>query len=140
MNIYRSSSLTLMLIFAITGMFFLIFPDKTIVFFNDLSMSSGIPASPLSGWSLYLILATGYMYIVSVLAYLMFRHPENHYFPLLLIHAKLASSILSLALFLFHAQNLIYITNCIVDGIIGIGVLIMYVKMRGKNEFAANHL
>lgn len=135
MKFYRSLSLILMLIFAITGMFFLVFPDKTLDFFNHLSMTFRMPVSSLSGWNFYLILATGYMYIVSILAYLMFKHPENHYFPLLLIQAKLASSILSLTLFLLHAHHLIYITNCIVDGAIGIGVLIIYFKKR-KQEWA----
>jgi hypothetical protein len=65
----------------------------------------------------------------------MFKHPENHYFPLLLIHAKLVSSILSLALFLLQAHYLIYLANFIVDGIIGLVVSILYLKMR-RTEWA----
>jgi hypothetical protein len=42
----------------------------------------------------------------------------------------LASSILSLALFLLHAHYLIYLANFIIDGVIGIVVLTLYVKMR----------
>jgi hypothetical protein len=86
----------------------------------------------VSGWSFYLILAVGYMYLVTVLAFLMFRHPENRYFPLLMVHAKLASSLLSLALFLLQAHYLVYLANFIVDGMIGIAVLALYLKSRSS--------
>ncbi len=130
MRIYRAVSLILMLLFAMTGILFLCFPDAAIAFFNTLSPSFGMPQSPSSGWDFYLILAVGYMYLVSILAFLMFRHPENRHFPLLLVHAKLASSILSLALFLLQAHYLIYLANFAIDGVIGIVVLTMYLKMR----------
>jgi ABC-type Co2+ transport system permease subunit len=75
------------------------------------------------------------MYLVTVLAFLMYKNPENRYFPLLLIHAKLASSLLSLALFLAHSHYLIYLANFVIDGIIGGAVLWMYLK-RGSGEWA----
>lgn len=130
MKMYRAMSLIMMLLFAATGMLFLGFPDKAIAFFNGLSPSFGMPESPASGWHFYLVLAVGYMYLVTVLAFLMFRNPENIHFPLLLTHAKLASSILSLALYLLHAHYLIYLANFVIDGVIGIAVLAMYMKMR----------
>ena len=89
-----------------------------------------MPGSPATGFSFYLILAVSYMYLVTVLAFFMYRHPGNKYFPQLLAHAKIASSILSLGLFLFHAHYLIYLTNFIVDGFIGALVMTLYIKMK----------
>jgi hypothetical protein len=135
MRMYRPISFILMVVFAITGLLFLGFPDKALSLFNTLASSFGMLRSPVGGWSFYLILAVAYMYLVSALAFLMFKHPENHYFPLLLTHAKLASSLLSLALFLFQAHYLVYMVNFIVDGVIGLVVLTLYLKMR-KTEWA----
>jgi len=132
MKIYKLTSFILMFLFAITGILFLGIPDRILAVFNNLSSSFGMVQSPVSGWSFYLILAVGYMYLVTVLAFLMFRHPENRYFPLLMVHAKLASSILSLALFLLQAHYLVYLANFIVDGMIGIAVLTVYLKSRSR--------
>jgi hypothetical protein len=130
MKLYRLLSLVLMLLFAVTGLLFLFLPDKVLIFFNAFSPVFGLPQSPVVGWNFYVILTSGYMYLVTVLAFLMFRHPENRSFPFILIHGKLASSVLSLALFLFHAHYLIFLANFIIDGIIGLVVLILYFKMR----------
>jgi hypothetical protein len=132
MNIYKAVSLTLMLLFAVTGGLFLAIPDKVMIFFNTLSASFNMQQSPVTGWNLYLILAVGYMYMVTLLAFLMFRRPENQYFPLLLTNAKLASSLLSLAFFLLHEHYLIYLANFIIDGVIGMVVLTLYLKKRKK--------
>ncbi len=122
-------------LFAVTGILFLAIPDKVLVFFNTLSSSFGMAQSPVIDWQFYLILAAGYMYLVTVLAFLMYKHPENRYFPLLLIHAKLASSLLSLAFFLAQSHYLIYLTNFIIDGVIGGAVLVLYLK-RGSRQWA----
>ena len=132
---YKTLSFILMLLFAITGILFLVLPDKVIAFFNTLSVFPGLLQSAVIDWNFYLILAAGYMYLVTVLAFLMFRHPQNRQLPLLLTHAKLASSILSLAFYLLHAHYLIYLANFIIDGVIGIVVLALYLKMR-KTEWA----
>jgi hypothetical protein len=132
MKYYKAISLVLMLLFAVTGMIFLFIPDNVLTLFNTISESLGMSRSPVTGFNFYLVLAVGYMYLVTILAFLMFKHPENKYFPVLLTHAKLASSILSLALFLFQAHYLIYLANFIVDGVIGAAVLILYLKMRRK--------
>ena len=135
MRIYKSISLTLMVVFAATGIIFLSIPDRVLTLFNTLSVFPGMQSTPLNGWDFYLILAVGYMYLATVLAFLMFRRPDVHYFPLLLVHAKLASSILSLAFFLLQAHYLIYLANFVVDGVIGVLVLILYLKMR-RTEWA----
>jgi len=130
MRTYRALSLALALAFAATGLLFLLAPDRPVTFFNSLFPSLGLPPAPANGWDFYLILAVGYMYLVTVLALSMFRNPENRTLPLLLVHAKLASSVLSLAFFLLHAHYLIYLANFAVDGVIGLVVLLMSVRMR----------
>ena len=135
MKNYRNASFVLMLLFAITGILFLGLPDKVLAFFNALSPTFAMPQSPLVGWNFFVILTAGYMYLVTVLAFLMFKHPENRYFPLLLMQAKLVSSFLSLALFVAQAHYLIYLVNFLIDGVIGAGVLALYLKMR-RTEWA----
>jgi hypothetical protein len=130
MKIYKISGFILMLLFAITGLLFLFLPDQVLILFNTLSLSFKMPQFLVTGWSFYLILAVGYMYAVTILAFLMFKHPDNRYFPLLLIHAKLASSVLSLALFLVQAHYLIYLANFIIDGAIGLIILSLFLRMR----------
>ena len=128
MKLYRPISLTLVFLFAITGLLFIVIPDKVLILFNHFSPSIGMPQSPVSGFSFYLILAAGYMYLVTILAFLMFRHPDNRQFPMLLAHAKLASSVLSLILFLVQSHYLIYLANFIIDGFIGLVVAYLYFK------------
>jgi hypothetical protein len=132
MRLYKSISFILIVLFAATGIIFLTIPDKVLILFNSFSGFLGLQSSPLVGWNFYLILAAVYMNLVTVLAFLMFKHPDNHYFPMFLIHAKLASSILSLAFFLLHAHYLVYLANFIVDGVIGVIVLGMYMMMRRR--------
>jgi hypothetical protein len=135
MRIYKSISFILIVLFAATGIIFLAIPDRVLILFNTLSAFLGMQSSPVYGWNFFLILAAGYMYLVTILAFLMLKDPDNQYFPLLLIHAKLASSILSLAFFMLQAHYLIYLANFIVDGVIGVVVLALYVMMR-KTEWA----
>lgn len=92
MRTYRLTSLVMILLFAVTGFLFLFFPDGVLALFNSVSLRLGLAQSSLTGFRFFLILATGYMYLVSLLAFLMFRHPENRYFPILLMNAKSASS------------------------------------------------
>jgi hypothetical protein len=134
---YRVISLVLAAIFAVTGLLFLFIPDRVVTLFNNLSPSLGMGPSPVTGFTFYLILAVGYMYLVTILAFLMFRHPENRYLPMLLAQAKLASSIVSLGLFVFQAHYLIYFANFIIDGVIGIAVMAFYFKMKGAVAWAS---
>jgi hypothetical protein len=122
---YRLASIVLAASFVLVGLLFLFFPDALIHFFNSLSGSTGLPPAPAVGFQFYLALASGYMYIVALLAWLMFRHPENSTYPGLLVNAKLATSFLSLGFFVFHQPFLIYLANFVVDGLIGVGVWIL---------------
>lgn len=122
---YRWAGLLLAEVFALVGVTFLLAPGGVLAFFNRLSPYVGLPAGPAEGTGFFLILAVAYMYLVIMLAFLMYRHPDNPWFPLLLTHAKLASAALSLGLFLFHRPLLIYLANGLVDGFLGLGVLVL---------------
>jgi hypothetical protein len=122
MKLYRAAALALTAGFLIVGALFLAVPDGVLAFFNRMSGPLGLPEAPPVGRSFFLILASGYMYMVSLLAWLMFRHPENRTYPLLLVQGKLATSLLSLGFFLAHRPYLIYLANFCVDGLIAAGV------------------
>jgi hypothetical protein len=87
--------------------------------------------SPENGLDFFLILAAAYMYLVTVLAWMMGRHAENSIFPLLLVNGKLASSLLSFGFFFISKPYLIFLVNGIVDGLIGCGVLLLYFRSKG---------
>jgi hypothetical protein len=133
-NLYRSTSLCLSLVFAVVGMIFLCMPDSVFLFFNNISRPLGFPESALQNIGLYQVLSVGYMYLVTLLSYLMYKHPENRYFPLLLIHGKSASSLISFALYFFHLRSLLFLTNGIVDGMIALGILVLYNKTAGTQR------
>ncbi len=129
-KLYRPFSLAAAVIFALVGLVFLFIPDRVLVFFSSMSGALGLPSSPVIGANFYLILAVAYMYLVTLLAYLMYRHPDVKMLPLLLAHAKLASAALSLYLFLTHGPYLIYLANCMIDGLIGTAALFFYVQTK----------
>jgi hypothetical protein len=129
---YRIVSLGLAAAFAITGAVFLFFPGAVLSLFDALSGPLGMPPSPGVGSHFYLILTGGYMYLVALLAWLMFRRPQNNDFPFLLANGKLATALISLAFFFFHQPLLIYLGNSIVDGLIGVVVLVFYRVRRAK--------
>jgi hypothetical protein len=122
MHLYRAAAAILAVSFAAVGLLFLFFPVGVLAFFNSLSAGLGFREAPLTGFQFYLVLASGYMYLVALLAWLMSRHPENDTYSRLLIHGKLATALLSLGFFLFHQPFLIYLANFLVDGLIGLGV------------------
>jgi hypothetical protein len=118
------------MIFSVVGFVFLLIPSKVLVFFNTLSGYIGMDPSPVTGVNFYIALAVAYMYLVALLAFLMYRHPENMYFPLLLANGKLASSLLSLYIFAVHQPYLVLVVNCFVDGLIGLAASIFYLKIK----------
>src|SRR4030066_408662 len=122
MKMYRAAALVLAAGFLIVGLLFLAIPEGIISFFNRLSGSLGLPESQPVGRPFFLVLASGYMYMVSLLAWLMFRYPDNKTFPLLLAQGKLVTSLLSLVFFIVHRPFLIYLANFFVDGLIAAGV------------------
>ena len=128
-RLYRIASLLMAISFAVVGLIFLFAPDGVVAFFNALSLRVGLPpAAPAAGF--YLVLAVAYMYVVTLLAGWMFLRPENDTLPVLLINAKAASALLSFGLFATREPALIYLANGIVDGLIALGVLVLYLKRK----------
>jgi hypothetical protein len=108
--------------FTVVGLIFLLIPEKVLVAFNWLARGLGWPTSPTDAFTLYLALAVGYMYVVTVLAWQMARHPEERIYPWVLVHAKAASALVCIGLFALQGQYLIYLANFLVDAAIGIFV------------------
>jgi len=101
---------------------------------NAVGRSFQMKETPLSGPGFYQGLAVGYMYVVTVLAWLMFKNPSVRYFSLLLANAKAASSLLSFGLFIFHQPYFIYPANGLVDGLLGILAFYIYRIQRRNAE------
>jgi len=131
LSLYKRTSYLLATVFAAVGLIFLFAPDWLIGFFNGISGRLGMTPSPENGLDFFLILAAAYMYLVTVLAWMMGRHAENSIFPLLLVNGKLASSLLSFGFFFISKPYLIFLVNGIVDGLIGCGVLLLYFRSKG---------
>jgi len=134
MNTYRLISLFFMAAFIGVGLFFLFFPVRLVIFFNGLSGYLGLPLATVQGAGLYSVLAVGYMYLVGMLAFFMFRYPENRYFPLLLANGKFASCFLSLAFAVALKPYLIFLVNAVVDGLIGMIALLLYRRLKRKSS------
>ena len=128
---YKAFSLALALVFALVGAIFLILPGETLGFFNALSRRLGMAEGPAER-SFFGVLAVAYMYIVTALAWLMYKEPREKIYPLLLGQAKIASSLLSFLLFAVQASWLVYLVNGLVDGAIGLIVLAMYLRLRAR--------
>jgi hypothetical protein len=111
----KSAALAMAASFAAVGALFLFLPDAVLGFMNGLGGTFGFPPAPVQGVGFYLALAVGYMYIVTVLAVLMFRNPEDRTPGLLLAHAKGASAALSFGLFALHRPYFIFLANGLID-------------------------
>jgi hypothetical protein len=117
---YRLVSLALALGFAAAGLVFLLFPDET------LSLGRGAVGSPAGENRFFLILASAYMYVVTALAWSMFRSPDEPIYPRILSQAKGVSSALSFGLFLLQNPAPIYLANGVVDAVLALVVLLMF--------------
>lgn len=113
--VYKILSLTMAAVFAAVGLLFLLWPGAPVRFLNAPGRGLGFPEAPLPETGFYLGLAVGFMYVVTLLAFLMFRNPSVRAFPFLLAQAKGASSLLSFGLFVFHRPYFIYLANGLVD-------------------------
>jgi hypothetical protein len=122
----RAVAYGMAVVFAAVGTVFLVAPGGVIAFFNGLSGPLGFRPAPVFGASLYPALAAAYMYVVTVLAWNMARRPEEEVFSRLLVHAKLASALVSFGLFIVCRPYLILLANGIIDGFIGAAVLIWF--------------
>lgn len=132
LSLRKAFSLGLAAVFALVGGIFLLLPRGTLAFFNAISRRLGMVEGPLEP-TFFGALAAAYMFVVTVLAWRMFRSPEERIYPLLLAQAKLASSALSFVLFAIRAPWLIYLVNGIVDGGLGLAVLAIYLRTRAAD-------
>jgi hypothetical protein len=128
---FRILSYGMAAVFAAVGLLFLLMPGRVVGFFNALSGPLGMAAAPVPGPSLFTGLAVAYMVIVTRLAWGMARDPWNGAYSGILVQAKFASAFLSAGLFLVHGPFLIYLANGSVDGLIGIGVILLRSRLRG---------
>ena len=112
--------------FAAVGLLVLALPSAVLGFFDGLSRRIGLAAFPGPVDRFWLVLAAAYMYLVTVLAWSMFRRPAEAVYPRLLAHAKLCSAALSLAAFAFVVPHLIFLANGVVDGAIGVLALVLW--------------
>lgn len=122
---YRLVSAGLGVAFAVVGAVFLLAPDAVLALFDGWSRALGLatfggPADPF-----FVALAVAYMYLVTVLAWSMFRHPRDRAPAGLLIQAKLASAIVSFGLCLLRQPHLLLLANGVVDGAIAGAVLLL---------------
>lgn len=124
----KAFSLVLALTFAAAGFLFLYIPEGVLRFFNGVSEPLGFRHSPVPDRGFYLILAVAYMWVATWLAWKMYLRPRDRIFPSLLIQAKTASSVLSLAFYFFHEHYLIYLVNALVDGLIAIAVGFVFLR------------
>lgn len=108
--------------FAVVGLIFVAIPTEVLAAFNWLAEGLGWPVSTTQSYTLYLALAIGYMYVVTLLAWQMGRHPEMRVYPWLLVQAKAASAVICLGLFALQEQYLLYLANFVVDGAIALVV------------------
>jgi hypothetical protein len=131
--LYRTAALVLSIAFAAVGLLFLFFSADVLALFNRVSDSIGIAGGPETAAGFYLGLAVSYMYLVSLIALLMWRYPRDRVLPLLLINGKAASALLSVALLVWDHPLLIYGTNAVVDGAIALGVYMLYRKSAGTS-------
>jgi hypothetical protein len=125
MRFYRLVSLGMAASFAAVGGLFILTPHATLLFFNSLPL--GFPHTPLVGPGLWLGLAGAYMYLVTLLAFAMARWPDDRRLPWLLMHAKLASALLSL-FFFAHTRYLILLLNFVID--FSLGVFVLWLRRR----------
>jgi hypothetical protein len=126
----RLAGLAMATVFAVVGLLFLLIPGDILIFFNQLSQPLDLSPAPQESGVFYLALAAAYMYLVTVLAILMARHPDNQWFPFLLANGKLSSAVLSLLLFVWKQPYLICLVNCLVDGLIALAAIVIYLKVR----------
>jgi hypothetical protein len=128
-RVYRLASLGMAVAFAFVGLAFLAAPGAVTGAFDALSVRVGMaPSGEAVGF--YLILAVAYMYLVTLLAGWMYLRPENPVLPVLLVNAKAASALLSFCFFALREPALIYLVNGVVDGLIALGVWLLYRGMQ----------
>jgi hypothetical protein len=110
--------------FAATGLLFLLRPAAVLAWFDRFAPGPTLPAGPERPF--WLVLAGAYMYLVTLLAWQIHRHPTDATYPRLLAHAKWGSAALSLAACVLVAPRPIFVANALVDGALGAVALFLW--------------
>jgi hypothetical protein len=131
-RLVRLTGTALAVVFAAVGVVFLLVPGRVLELFNAIGDVAGMPASPTAAFTLFLGLAVAYMYVVTLLAAQMARHPRVKTYPWLLVQAKAVSAVVCLALFAAQDHYLVYLANAVVDGTIA--VVVWAVAVRGRPD------
>jgi hypothetical protein len=121
-------------LFAATGLAFLLWPGGLLRGLDAWSRALGLAGGAPAGGGFWTVLAVAYMYVVTVLAWGIRRHPAEPLYPRLLTHAKLASAALSLALFALVTPHLALLANGLVDGALGVLALELWRSCRAGPE------
>ncbi len=124
MRLYRAASAGLCAAFVLVGLLFLLVPNAVLALFDRWSSDVGL-ATFAGDAGFFVVLAVAYMYLVTLLAWDMARAPGDPAPARLLVHAKLASSLLSFTLFLLGRPHLLFLVNGLVDGAIALGVVLL---------------
>jgi hypothetical protein len=132
-SLARTAGLAAAAVFAAVGLCFFLLPGGVLGFFNRLSGPLGFAPAPAAASPFFVALASAYMFIVTMLALNMHRHPGNPAFASLLAQAKLASAGLSLILFFAAGRPLILLVNAVVDGSIGLGAAWLAGRLRRED-------
>lgn len=114
--------------FAVVALLFLVLPAEVQRALNWVGSGLDLPPAPVVGLSFYTLLAVAYMYVVTVLAVLVARQPRTAAYAFVLVHAKAASSVLSLALFILQDVYFVYLANFLVDG--AVALLVYFLCLR----------
>ena len=121
-------------VFAVVGVLFLLIPGRVVALFNRVSAPWGLPPAPDGETGLFVLLAAAYMAVVTALAVIMARRPQDLLAPRLLALAKLASSLFSLGFILLRANYFIVLVNGVVDAIIGNIVLWLVLPPKKRED------
>jgi hypothetical protein len=121
-------------VFAVVGVLFLLIPGRVVALFNRVSAPWGLPPAPDGETGLFVLLAAAYMAVVTALAVIMARRPQDLLAPRLLALAKLASSVFSLGFILLRANYFIVLVNGVVDAIIGNIVLWLVLPPKKRED------
>ena len=132
MKLYRGVMLVLAVAFGGVGAIVLFVPEDVLAVFNALSPAFGLPPGPAEPTGFFVILSSAYMYTVMYIAATVYLHPRHQILPMVLVHAKAVSSIISLGFFLLSAPLLIYATNFVVDGVIALVVWLLKRRCTGR--------
>ncbi len=113
--------------FAITGFFFIAWPDGTLARLTEFGDNFGdFEAAPETDERLWLSLGFAYMVVITALAWIASTDPVRHRPMLLALAAGKAASSITSFVFYFQDDVFVYLLNGIVDGSLVGASLLLY--------------